>query len=284
MVVLVKWKSWNDVPRGDKGFRRQKMQNDQFNCPPGYWCWDKRLSFCMVLLSAGKDQAARSIHPSIQQFCLVCLFGLCYSPQSSLQKVSCFLSAMTEPLIYEFVKKKKKKACSQALSRWKRVQCPVASEPPGICPGARIPGLGRSRAGCAEGPRPVSTRDRAAGPGGTPQWGPGQTAMESLEYTALLRNFPAPACLKGSQFRFRVSCLMEPQVSLHFKVLTPLLIQYTGCTDKARKNGSKLFLYLYLAKIHIHMDCDLMLAAKIIHWRVGLYPQRKHFVMRWATS
>lgn len=69
----------------------------------------------MVLLStvrdqAARDQAARSLHPSIQQLCLVCFFGfLCYAPQSILQKVSCFLSAMTDPLLYEFVKNNKKK-------------------------------------------------------------------------------------------------------------------------------------------------------------------------------
>lgn len=63
----------------------------------------------MVLLSAVKDQAARSIHPSVQQFYLVCFFGIvCYGPQSILPKVSCFLSAMTEPLLSEFVKNFKK--------------------------------------------------------------------------------------------------------------------------------------------------------------------------------
>lgn len=129
----------------------------------------------MVLLSAVKDQAARSIHPSIQQFCLVCFFGfLCYAPQSSLQKVCGFLSAMTAPLLYEFLQNlKKEKSLFPALAPQRRGRARSA------------PGTGRRR-GRHRG------QTRAEGPRGRRKH-----SVESLKYTARLRSCSAPAHLKG---------------------------------------------------------------------------------------
>lgn len=98
----------------------------------------------MILLSTVKDQAARSIHPSIQQLCLVCFFGfLCYASRSILQKVSCFLSAMTDPLLYEFVKNNKKK--KKGLKGTKHIIHYKQKHPQSRCEMREIPAAKKSQ-------------------------------------------------------------------------------------------------------------------------------------------